>query len=152
MSYHTIPYHTIAYVVSSQITSYHVMLYHVMSYRCLRKTLLQIRGHLGVLAWKTQNRPVKSGLCCCFAGHKLAKGVLDFHRHRRYTLRRWGVTWCCIGHFARDMYERNSIGGEVRHGVASGVSCETSLIHDRMLYTTTNKCLQCLLNIMYTVL
>ena len=25
------------------------------------------------------------------------------------------------------MYERNGIGGEVRHGVTSGVSCETSL-------------------------
>ena len=36
------------------------------------------------------------------------------------------MTWCYIGHFARDMYENNGIGGEVRHGVTSGVSCETS--------------------------
>ena len=28
--------------------------------------------------------------------------------------------------FARDMYDKSGVGGEVRHGVTSGVSCETS--------------------------
>ena len=27
----------------------------------------------------------------------------------------------------RDVYENNGIGGEVRHGITSGVSCETDL-------------------------
>ena len=44
-----------------------------------------------------------------------------------YTLRRWGVTWCYIRRFARDLCEESNIGGEVRHGVTSGVACETCL-------------------------
>ena len=46
----------------------------------------------------------------------------------KYTPRRWGVMWCYIGRFARDLCEESGIGGEARHGVtsgASGASCET---------------------------
>ena len=54
---------------------------------------------------------------------------------------RWGTSACVSLHFTaavrcdmvyirrfeRDTYEKNGIGGEARHGVTSGVSCETSL-------------------------
>ena len=45
---------------------------------------------------------------------------------RCYTLRRRCVTWCYIRCFARDVHENNGVGGELRHGVTSGVSHETS--------------------------
>ena len=37
------------------------------------------------------------------------------------------MTWCYIRRFARDVCDKNGIGGEVRHGVTSSVSRETSL-------------------------
>ena len=46
------------------------------------------------------------------------------------------MTWCCIRCFARDLCEENSIGGEVQHGVTSGV-CNTSPpqgVHEYMSY------------------
>ena len=43
-----------------------------------------------------------------------------YHYYRNYT-------WCYIRRLARDMYDKNGIGGEVRHGVTSAVSRETSL-------------------------
>ena len=44
-----------------------------------------------------------------------------------YTLPRWGVTWCRIGRFARDMYEQTASTVRCDISVASGVSYEISL-------------------------
>ena len=40
---------------------------------------------------------------------------------------------------------------ETRRSVGEKSPRSSSSLHDKQLYTTTNKCLQCLLRIMYTV-
>ena len=82
------------------------------------KTLLQMRRHVGMLAWRAPNQRLESSFCCQIAGQGLAqKTYFSFRRHQRIELRLHDLMTGAVRRFARQLgsCEHRFNGGLARH-------------------------------------
>ena len=64
--------------------------------------------HRDLWAWARAHWRVLGCVCTCGYAKGGSAQQRCTTRSRWYTLRRWGVTWCYIGHSARDMCEQTA--------------------------------------------